>query len=163
MIYTVSEVKFVLQGITSIYKATASSRRAGRSREDKRRIECCINELLYTEEHSGEGETHECQHTLSLASISCGYFNAQRSSLVSAVQEILQGFLQQEALACNRKMDGFIEMLVLWVRFSVAYQPFHLRNHQSMPIDNHFTEFQVFYQLNITFSQDFIHKCGLAN
>lgn len=53
--------------------------------------------------------------------------------------------------ARRRTTDGFI---VFWVWFSVAYQPFHLRDNQSIPIDNHFTGFQVFYQLNIIFSQD---------
>ena len=67
--------------------------------------------LLYTKEQSSEGETHKCQHTLSLASIPCGDFNTQRAVIVFALQEIYHCVLREEALARSKATDS----VVLWV------------------------------------------------
>ena len=80
MVYIVSKVKFVKRE-TLLLEST--------DLENTRDILSAVSmNLLYTKEHSSDGETHECQHTLSLASISCGYFNIQSAVMVSALQEI---------------------------------------------------------------------------
>ena len=79
MIYIVSKVKFVKRE-TLVLEST--------DLENTRDILSTVSvSLLYSKEQSSEGETRECQHTLSLASSYCGY-NTQRAVMVSALQEM---------------------------------------------------------------------------